>query len=694
MTSSINVSPTDERVIPTNCTLCVNSCGINVHVKEGKIIKVKGMPEHPLSKGALCPRGAAILDWEYAPERLKYPMKKVNGEWKRITWDEALDVIASKLREIKERQGARAVAVQVGSIGGEDRESTCFAQRFSDVYGTPNFLDPGICYTDIIRGRMLTFGRLPFEEPEGSKCIVLWGHNPEVSDPPKARRIREAIKGGAKLVVIDPKRIPFARQADVHIRPRPGTDLALALAMLNVIIDEGIYDDQFIDRWAIGFDELKAHVKQYTPEWAEEVTWVSSGDIRRIALMYAESESACIIQSTCGLGQQASGLQTARALSLLQAVTGNVYLPGTWIRIPMPHWTNHRIEIEERPIGVEDYPLYEELWGRRFRAGQGISLPDAVLEGKPYPVKAVILIAGNFVVTQPESQRFRKTFKKLDFFVVVDVFMTETAKLAHIVLPAATSLEKTGLGYTYAVTQGIPYVSLRPRVAEPPEECWSEFKFWTELAKRMGYEEYFPWKTEEDFVDFELSDMGLSAKKLRELPHGGLFFATTKHGDEAYKDGFPTPSGKIELYSETLKSYGYDPLPTYREPTESPVSTPELAKDYPLILISGTRERNFTHSEMRNIARLRNKTPQPLAEVHPDTARMYGVADGEMTAVETKKGSITIKIRATEDIAPGVVSIPHGWAQANVNMLTDTKLRDPITGIAQVKAILCRLRKA
>lgn len=678
-----------ERLNKSNCTLCVNSCGLNVYVKGDRITRIEGMPEHPLNKGELCPRGEAILEWEYTPDRLKYPLKREGSGWKQITWHEALDIIASKLNYLKERYGAKSVVFQVGSLGAEDRETEALINRFRGVYGTPNFLGPGICYMDVMRSRMVTLGRFPLEQPEGSKCIVLWGHNPDESNHPKARRIREALRAGAKLIVIDPKRIPLADNG-LYICAKPGTDLALSLAMMNVIVAEGLYDKSFIDTWTIGFQELKEHVKQYTPEWAEEITSVSAHDIRRIARIYAESESACIIQGTCTVGQQVSGFQTSRAFALLQAITGNVYLPGTWVRVPMPHWTRSRIPMEEKPIGSDDYPLYYGLWGRTFGEGQGISLPDAVLESKPYPIKAVILVAANFVLTQPDSLRFKETFEKLDLLVAMDVRMTETSELAHIVLPAATFLEKTGLGYTYAVTQGIPYISLRPKLVEPPGECWSEFRFVTELAKIMGYEEYFPWKTEEDFVDHELSDMNLSVKQLRELPNGGLIFDNIPYGEEAYRGGFPTPSGKIELYSETLKNCGYDPIPSYNEPTPD---IQKKTKKYPLVLITGARQKTYTHSQMRNIDKLHSMQPEPVAEIHAKTAQEFGIGDAQMALVETWKGSVRIKIKITEDIAPGVVGMPHGWSQANVNLLTEIKMRDPITGLPQLRGIPCRLRK-
>ena len=236
---------------------------------------------------------------------------------------------------------------------------------------------------------------------------------------------------------------------------------------------------------------------------------------------------------------------------------------------------------------------------------------------------------------------------------------------------------------------------MRNKVVEPPEECWSEFRFLSQLARRMGYSDYFPWKTGEEFIDHELKDTGLSVEQLRKESANGVIFEITRYGDDAYEDhGFPTPSKKIELYSETLVKYGYDPLPTYEEPSQSPVRTPELAKEYPLILITGRRILEYTHSQMRNIPRLRSKAPEPVADVHPSTAEKYSLMDGDMVWVEGPKGNIKMRLKTSDDLAPGVVSIPHGWAEANANRLTDLELHDPITGFPEFKALLCRLRKA
>jgi len=339
-------------------------------------------------------------------------------------------------------------------------------------------------------------------------------------------------------------------------------------------------------------------------------------------------------------------------------------------------------------MGADDYPLFFEIWGRKSAFGQAMLFPDMVLTGKPYPVKALIVTGGNPALTMPESKKFQEALRKLEFLVVIDLFMSETAELAHIVLPACSFLEKTGIAYDYGVCHGIPYVLLRKKVIEPVGESWPEWKFWTELGRRMGYGDRFPWNSDEDVVKYQLEGTGITLEDLKAHP-SGFFFTEKEYGIK----GFGTPSGKIEIYSETLEKYGYDPLPTPRDSPYGIFAETEATKDYPLILTTGARAIEYTHTQMRNIPQLRAILPNALAEIHPSTAAKYGVADGEFVFVETKKGKIKIKVKCSEDIMPGVISIPHGWAQANVNILTDISVRDPISGYPELKALRCRIKK-
>ena len=681
-----------EQLIKTDCILCVWGCGINAFVEDGKLTRIEGMTEHPLSRGVLCSRGAALVEYVYSPDRIKYPMKKVDGDWQRISWDEALDTISGKLGQLKDEFGAHSLAIFCGSIGVENNELAAFARRFRGAYGTPNFLSvESNCYRARILAQQLTLGTFLIEEPGEAKCVLLWGHDPDNSKLPLANTLYESLEKGLDLVVINPKQTSLAKRG-THLSIRPGTDCALALSFLDVIISEDLYDKEFVQKNTIGFEKLAEHVKQYSPEEVAEITWIPADDIRKIARMYANAESASIVPGTCAIDQHLNGLQTGRAFAILQAVTGNIDLPGGWVNVPFPRLGSLHIKVEEEPIGAAEHPLFYRLWGREAPYGQTMYLTESILNEKPYPIKSMIVTGGNPVITLPDSNRIKQALEKLNLLVVIDLFMTETAKLADIVLPASSFVERSGVGYVYAVTSGMPFMLLRKKLIEPLYESWSDWKFWSELGRRMGYSEQFPWQTDDEIVEYWLKTSGLTVEQLTEQNPEGAFFAEKKY-DLGTRGEFRTPSGKIEFYSETLAKYGYDPIPVHVEPSQSPTSNPELAKEYPLILTTGARVQQYTHTQFKNVPSLRRKAPEPIAEIHPETAMQFDVSDGDMIAIKTLKGEISMRARTTKDLAPKLVSIPHGWDQANANELTALEPRDPITGYTELKALLCKIRK-
>jgi len=670
--------------------LCVWACGIKAHIEDGRLIKVEGLSEHPVTKGYICPRGEALPSYVYSASRLTTPLLREKGRFQKVSWDTALDYCAGKLNEVKKKHGARSLAVFCGSVGVENIEVATFARRFKGAFGTPNLLSvENICYRARILARQITFGRYPLDDPELARCIILWGHNPDGSKGMLAEQIRnKMVNNNLELIVVNPKRIPLSEKA-YQLSIRPGTDAALGLAMLNVIINEGLYDKDFVENYTIGFPELVEHVQQYTPEWAEEVTWLPAPDIKNVARIYAQTKPSCIIQGINSLDQHRNGLQNSRLLSILQAVTGNFAVPGGWVEGPRIPLANLSLKDQENPIGAEEYPIFSSLWGRKAPFGIATLFPRAVLEGKPYPIKAGIVTAANPVVSFPAAQRFKDALASLDFLAVIDPFLTETAELADVFLPACTCLEKGGLSYVYGVVFGEPYAMLHHKVIEPVGDSWPDWKIWSELGRHMGMGEYFPWQNDEEVTDAFLQP-GELKDKLKANPAGAYY------GEKQYfiykKKKLGTPSGKVELYSQTLKDHGYDPIPVYLEPGQSPVNTPELFKRFPLILISGERSQEYTHTQQRQVPELRNNNPEPLAEMHPATATKYGLADGVLVQIETKNGKMKMRLRATEKLAPGVVSVPHGWGgNANVNMLVDMDIFDPITAYPDFKTVLCRV---
>ena len=679
----------EKKVILTDCTLCYHSCGTKVTVEDGVAVKVEGLESHPLNKGKLCPKGEATLDNIYHPERLKYPMKRVDGGFERITWDQALTEIAAKLSRLKNEFGPSVLGVFSGSIGVENLEMAGLTQRFKAAFGSPNFFSvESICYRMRIRTRQITFGKYPTEELD-SNLYILWGHNPDESDFPLRLAIEENLKKGAKIVVIDPKRIPLADHAEMYLRIRPGTDGAMALAMINVIINEKLYDADFIEKYTFGFDKLVPHIQKFTPEWAEKITWVPAQEIRKLAHLFAKTKGAGIYQGTNTQDQTANGTQNSRIFSVLQVITGNINNPGGWTISPRLKLGDVGMAVEGEPLGADQYPLFYEVWGRKSPYGVVTCVPENV----PEKIKAFFVIGGNPILSMPDSNAFRAAFQKLDLLVVHDLFMTETAELAHYVLPACSHLEKWGLAYNYNVCHCLPYLMLRKKAIDPFYESWSEWKFFTELAKKLGMGDQFPWRSEEELVAFELGPTGLTFKQLLEEKPEGAFYQQKQYG---MKDGkFTTPSGKIDIYSEALKKVGFDPLPTYLEPRKSPFSSPELLKKYPLILSTGNRSLYFTHGQFRKINSLKGKNPEPKAEIGPKTAVQYGIKEGDDILIETNRGVARMKAQVEEKVSEGVVLVPHGWPrESNANLLTDTECREPIMGYPDMKSLLCSIRKA
>ena len=675
--------------ILTDCTLCYHSCGTVVTVEDGKAIEVKGLKSHPLNQGMLCPKGRAALENVYDPDRLKYPLKKIKGSFERIAWDQALTEIAEKLLALKKEFGPALLGVFSGSIGVENLEMAGLTHRFEAAFGSPNFFSvESICYRMRIRTRQITFGKYPSEELD-SNLYILWGHNPQESDFPLLLAMNRNLKKGAKLVVIDPKKISLADRADMYIKIRPGTDGALALAMAHVIINERLYDSDFIEKYTTGFDSLVPHIQKYTPEWAEKITWVPASDIRKLARLFAETKGASIYQGTCTQDQTANGTQNSRAFSVLQIITGNINNPGGWVINAGLPLGNVGMAVEEEPLGADRYPLFYEIRGKKSHFGVVTCVPESI----PEKIKAFFVIGGNPVISMSDSNAFREAFRKLELLVVHDLFMTETGELAHYVLPACSHLEKWGLAYTYNVCHGLPYLMLRKKAIEPLYESWSEWKLFTELAKKLGIGDMFPWQSEEELVAFELGPTGLTFEQLLNEKPEGVYFKDKVYGMR--EGGLPAVSRKFEIYSNVLEEIGFDPLPTYLEPQRSPVSSPELFERYPLILSTGNRNRYYTHGQFRRVKSLREKNPEPKAEIGPQTAHTYGISDGDDVIVETNRGSVKVKALVSGRVAEGIVLVPHGWSgEANANLLTDTTCREPIMGYPEVKALLCAVRKA
>ena len=668
--------------------MCMQCCGIDAHTQDGKLVKVAAMEGHPFNH--LCVKAQGIVDWLYSPERLTTPLKKADGDWKKISWDEAFDIISDKLSSVKENFGAKAFVTHmgnpfIGTLVGR------VASRFCSIYGSPNHTSAAsLCFAAGSMGHGLTISNRPlrlFPSLERSRCMVMLGYNPREANITDQVQIAPARKNGAKLIVIDPRKTELAKEADIYAQIRPGTDSALVLGIINIIITEQLYDEDFVQNWTVGFNKLAERVKRYTPEEVERITWVPADTVREIARMYATTKPATIAQGV-PMDHCINGVQTSRSVAMLVAITGNLDVPGGNVYLPSLKMTGLRVKgkVDRNEVIGIDYPVFNRY------VGETTCLPavDAILTGKPYPIKAMFVHGANPALIWPDSNKFKEAMGKLDFLVVSDLFMTETAKLADIVLPCTTFWEEDIIkDYTFV---GLPLVVLANKVVEPLGECMENWQIWAELGKRMGYAEYFPWQSSEEFYDALIEPSGITVEKLRQNP-AGIWYGDLNRKQKYLEEGLTSPSGKVELYSETLEKYGYDPLPDFVEPLPALVDNPKLVEEYPLILVTGARMAPFTHSRHRNVARLRKLAPYPTVEINTGTARSLGIAGDDWAVVASPNGSLRLRARVTDDIHPRVVSILHGWEEANVNLLTDGDARDPISGYPDYKAVMCRVSK-
>jgi anaerobic selenocysteine-containing dehydrogenase len=669
----------------TFCQICTSRCPIEVEIEDNRPVKIKAIRD-------ICPKGVAIPEWYETglKKRLLHPLQRVNGEWKEISWDEALDAIAKKLRELADKYGTESLAFYGGSFSGL-YDAAYFARRFCIAYGTDNYTSGAtFCFTPTLLAHAVTFGQMARVDLAGTKCVVSWGRNHMESHLPMRRIVQKLAKQGVKSIVVDPRRIPIAAEADLHIQLRPGTDSALALGVINVIISEGLYDKEFVGKWTIGFDKLAEHVRDYDPQKVAEITWVPAERIREFARIYATSKPGAIITGNAFYNSDV-GFQALRAISVLMAITGNVDVPGASLLFPgmMLFPAVAHDEFSELPQaraigGPDEYPLF---W-RYLKESIFGSIVDAAISGKPYPIKGMIVQWGNPAALGGDKNKLRRALQSLELVVVHDIFWTETCEFADIVLPAATFLERQEL---YASLGGA--MLIMNQIVEPPEDCWSDTKFWIELARRMGYERYFPWEniTEAQNHILKVANIGVTVDYLKEHPEGYQLAETRWRKFE--ETGFTTPSGKVEIYSETLEKMGDYPLPTHRESGETPLSAPQLAKRYPLILVTGTRQLPYYHTMLHDVPSLRAACPEPKVEINTETARKLRVENNDMVIVESPRGAIQMKAEVTDNILPGVVAVPHGWGGlSNQSYLTSNDMRDPLNGFPTFKPLLCAVR--
>ena len=748
--------PTDERQIVCWASPgCKMYCGLIAERENGKLTRLRPNPEYP-SPNKGCPdRLPHHIKWLYSDIQIKKPLKRIGGrgegKWEEISWDRALDEIAAKLQELKDKYGPETLSVTEGTY----RSDIYYIRtRFLNLFGNPSNIGCAgtICHCNTVALSMALIGTAQSGRHTGiaPKCTVIHGNDMSQTAPLAWNRLKKLHgEGKTKIILIDPRKTSMGDDADIWLRIRPGTDTALLMGWINIIIREELYDKEFVGNWTYGFEELKARAAEYPPDKVSEITWIPEELIIESARMYASNFPAELkdASSTDMLGRNAIRVEQARVC--LRALTGNLGAGGGDMAEGPGPVVNGKlalrdsmlqmiealpIEQRKKQIGADRFKLMTwlgyELMAPKYEQTYGVPFPQsghnflsvqpliwkAILEKDPYPITANITWASNPLLNASDTKLIYDALKSLnlELSVVSELVMTPTAMLADYVLPAASKLEKP-MCETHEDFSATMRVA--ERAVDPVGERREEYLMWKGLAQRLGFGEHFPWNSEEELADSRLEPVGLTFKE-----------ASTKtylvKSDERWtydrinprtgkQTGFATISGKIELYSNVLERLGYDPLPFYEEPPISPYSTPELAAEYPYILITGGNFRPMFHSENRQPGLgTREQFLWPIMDIHPETAEKHGIEDGDWVCVETPKGVIKQRARVAGEIDPRVINVqshwwypeqPHmepwlgGLWESNCNVLTpadDPELFDPVTGGWPMRALLCKIYKA
>lgn len=674
----------ENKKITTFCRMCGEQCCIDVYLGlTGSIEKIYANPQHPWNQGIICSKGYKILDMVFSPNRITTPMKKYNNVWKEISLEDALAEIAEKALIIQGQYGARSIGIWKGEALGFGQQEE-YARRFCHAIGSPNYFScDSQCFASRYIGYSLVLGSLTVPDFINSNFIVVWGSNPLVSHPPMGQRILAAQKKGAKIIVIDPRRNTTALHADMYLQIKPGTDGALAWGIIQQIIKNQWYDREFVAQYSVGFEEIARYANQFTVDYVEKETGVCGESMIDLTREFAKSAPRSLNYVGNGLEHHENGVNHARSIACISALCGCIDRKGGELlvkRMALPDLTlyDQKPLQDLEPIGAEHYPVLYNF-RKECHSMSGI---DTMLTGKPYPLKALLLTGGNPALTNPNSNKVQKALKCLDLLVVRDLFMSETAQLAHYFLPAASFLERSEIVFHGALQR----VGLRRKMLSIPN-CQTDYEFWACLSKRLGCGDFFPWENDEHVTQWLLSNAKISYNKLQESPEG-VNFADIEY--EKYRTGpFSTPSGKVELTSKYLANYGYPELPVYLSPRY--LKEPNAA--YPFVLISGARNPAYCHSRTKYLQKVKFLAP-PL-EMNSLDGISLKLKNGDTVRVVSPVGNIMVKVVLVDSkyLQRGVIQITHGWHEANVNILTFDSVNDPISGFPVLKTVPVSIEK-
>lgn len=685
----------------TLCDICSPSshCGISAYVKDGTVIKVEGNRDHPYNKGLLCTKGASNRQYIYREDRIRTPLKRVgprgSGEFVPISWDEALDTIAGRLLEYRRTWGAQSVFF----FSGYSKWYRPLLRRLANSFGSPNYgTESSSCFTSGLMAWETAVASPVRADMKNCSLFLGWAMNPYHTSYNAARSMEAMKKAGTKFIIIDTMYTQTAEKiADLFLQPLPGTDGALALAIANDLIANGWIDRDYIDRYVHGFEEYAKYCRGFHQGNIEQLTGVPWEKVHQAAeMIHLYGHPMSIKESSAPLGHHVNGMQNYRAIMALSAITGNFDRTGGQLPVEFTftHQASgystleHRFETETRrssvpvAVGGTRFPLWYEL----EKEAQSMDLSRQILEETPYPIKAVLAFGMNFRMF-PDSGKMVKALEKLDFFVDTDLFLTDSSRYADIVLPACSSFEREEFksypgGYAYYTRPVIP----------PLYESRPDSDIICELARRMDLDDELLRQGYRACLEYILSPVSFTVQELQDADTPLKVPEFRPHRElAALNRGLKTPTGKFELKSELIASHpewGLDPLPTYREPLDH--ADPE---QYPMILTSGGRLPHALHSRLHDVPWLRTLRPDACAELNPADCSKMQIREGDPVEISTPTGSITARALPSLHIPRGLVSIYHGYREANINDLVDAGRLDPYSGFPAVRSNRCRVTR-
>lgn len=683
----------EENVVKSLCRMCDDHCGIDCRIRDGKVIKIEGNKEHVWNRGRLCIKGSHGTDMIYAPDRIRKPLKKTENGFVEIPLEQAFDEITEKIKKIQREYGPQAVGVWKGEAVGFAQEEE-LARRFIHAIGSPNyFSNDSACFAGRWIGYSLVYGRWNTQPDfEHSRCIIIWGANPPHAHPNMTQQINRARENGADLIVIDPRFSPIARQADVFVQVKPGSDGAFAWGLMRELIENGWIDHEFIRDYTVGYELVKEYAQKFTYDYvAAETGCDAKTMIREVALRIRNSMPHTVIYVGNGLEHHENGINNIRACAYLDGLIGAVDQMGanySPVGFPMKELVlyNEKPLLDLKPVGKDRFPI---LYHYRQEC-HTMTLMNQILTGEPYPFKAMVLTGANPAMTNPNSIKVRKALGALDLLVVHDLFLSETAMLADYVLPAASYLERSELH----VHGGYQTVTLTNRMLVPDPEVTDEYTMFRELAVRLGAEEYFPWKDEDELNEWLISDSGVTIDTLKQNPSGYQYAPKEyeKHKKKLANGQklFNTRSGKFEFTSEILKEHGYQEIAEYIPPKSNTIDPSHL-----FTLVTGARKVMYYHGRNHNLPVLASALEEAEIEMNEADAGRLQVQNGDLVTVTSSIGSMTVPVRIMEgdEIGEGVVQITHGWRDHNVNDITHDDTFDPISGFPLMKSVQVAIEK-